>query len=136
MCSCPSNDTNSLKNMAFFKTGLGKIISILIVQYFIFLAWIPFRVTEFDKMAYSIQKYIFWDFAFTDVIDIALVNKIPIILMLGFFILHLISYKKINLLQTISNLKLKYWFIILILITSLILLFYDLNPHDFIYFRF
>ena len=87
-------------------------------------------------MAYSIQKYIFWDFAFTDVIDIALVNKIPIILMLGFFILHLISYKKINLLQTISNLKLKYWFIILILITSLILLFYDLNPHDFIYFRF
>ena len=125
-----------LKNMVFFKTGLGKIISILIVQYFIFLAWIPFRVTEFDKMAYSIQKYIFWDFAFTDVIDIALVNKIPIILMLGFFILHLISYKKINLLQTISNLKLKYWFIILILITSLILLFYDLNPHDFIYFRF
>jgi len=46
----------------FFKTKIGKIFSILVTQYLIFLAWIPFRVRDFDQAIYSMQKYIFFDF--------------------------------------------------------------------------
>jgi len=125
-----------LKERQFFKTKFGKIISIIFVQYFIFLAWIPFRVRDTDSILYSIQKYLFWDFSYQEVFEIISVNKIPVILIILFIGLHLISGKKTNLLQTISNLSIKYWVLILIAIILPILLLYDLNPHDFIYFRF
>ena len=60
----------SVANNKFLKTKFGKIISIIIVQYFIFLAWIPFRVRDFDSMLYSIEKYLIWDFSIIDIIDI------------------------------------------------------------------
>lgn len=126
----------SVANNKFLKTRFGKIISIIIVQYFIFLAWIPFRVRDFDSMLYSIEKYLIWDFSIIDIIDIATMNKIPIVLIVSFITLQIISYKKINLLEVFSNLKLKYWSLLLMTVITLILLLYDLNPHDFIYFRF
>lgn len=122
--------------MKFLKTRFGKIVSILFVQYFIFLAWIPFRVRDYDFMIYSIQKYLIWDFTYADTIDIISVNKLPIILIVLFIGLHFIAFKKINLYERIAGMSLKYWGIILIVIISPILLLYDLNPHDFIYFRF
>ena len=56
--------------------------------------------------------------------------------MVGFIILHYISYRKENLIKIIANLKLKYWGIILAVILSLIIFFFDGNPEDFVYFRF
>ena len=56
------NKFPKLKNNYFLSSRLGKIISILITQYFIFLAWIPFRVQETQSMLYAIEKYIFLDF--------------------------------------------------------------------------
>ncbi|NDB47359.1 MAG: MBOAT family protein [Nitrososphaeria archaeon] len=46
-----------------FNTDLGKnkmlkIMTIAITQYFVFLAWIPFRIKEFDNMTYAMQKYL------------------------------------------------------------------------------
>jgi len=35
---------HKIETPRFFKTKFGKIISITITQYFVFLAWIPFRV--------------------------------------------------------------------------------------------
>ena len=51
-----------LKIHPFFKSKIGKIISIVVTQYFVFLAWIPFRAHNTEDMMYSIQKYIFIDF--------------------------------------------------------------------------
>ena len=51
-----------IKIHPFFKSRIGKIVSILVTQYFVFLAWIPFRVGDTDQMLYAIQKYIFIDF--------------------------------------------------------------------------
>ena len=48
-----------LKIHPFFKSKFGKIISILITQYFVFLAWIPFRVGDIEGMLYAIEKYVF-----------------------------------------------------------------------------
>jgi uncharacterized membrane protein YccC len=65
-----------------------------------------------------------------------LTHKVPIAFMIAFVILHFISYRRANLIQTIANMKLRYWGIVLGVILSLIIFFFDGNPEDFIYFRF
>ncbi|QLH04025.1 alginate O-acetyltransferase [Nitrosopumilus oxyclinae] len=131
-----ANKFPRIANSEFVRTKTGKIISILITQYFVFLAWIPFRVHDTEGMIYSMSKYIFFDFEFDEIIEILLAYKIPIGFMIGFIILHYISFRKSDLIKIIINLKLKYWGIILAIILSLIVFFFDGNPEDFIYFRF
>ena len=125
-----------LNEIQFFKTKTGKIISILVTQYFVFLAWIPFRVTDSNDIFYVMSKYVLLDFQINETIQIILQNKFPFLLIILFFSLHLISYKKINLIQNISKLKSIWWFIIITIILSVIIFFYDGNPADFIYFKF
>jgi hypothetical protein len=126
----------TLANNPFFKSRLGKIISILITQYFVFLAWIPFRVHDTEHMLYSMQKFVIIDLQLDGALDIILTHKVPIAFMIAFVILHFISYRRANLIQTIANMKLRYWGIVLGVILSLIIFFFDGNPEDFIYFRF
>ena len=130
------NKFPSLSNNVFFKSKIGKIISILVTQYFVFLAWIPFRVQDTEEMLYSISKYVLFDFEFQSSIEIISANKIPIMFIICFTLLHVISFRNPNLIQKISNLKLRYWGIVLGIILSLIIFFFDGNPEDFIYFRF
>ncbi len=125
-----------IKIHPFFKSRIGKIVSILVTQYFVFLAWIPFRVGDTEGMLYAIQKYVFIDFLTQQTFELILTQKFPIFLLILFGILSFISYKKGNLLEVISNLHLKYWLIFLFSIALIILFFYDGNPENFIYFRF
>jgi len=125
-----------LKNNYFFKTKIGKVFSILVTQYLVFLTWIAFRVRDFDDLMYSMKKYVFLDFAIEQTTEIMFLYRFEILLMVLFFILHFISYKKPNLPERISNFKSRYWFIFLLCIMITILFFYDGNPEDFIYFQF
>tara|TARA_B100001750_G_C15471840_1_gene580234 strand:- start:168 stop:1541 length:1374 start_codon:yes stop_codon:yes gene_type:complete len=130
-----TNQFPSLKNNKFLKTRTGKIISILITQYFIFMTWLAFRVEDFDALSYVLYKYVIWDFATDATLQILSHNIIPITLIIGFFILNFISYKR-NIVKSLSEMKIKHWTIILFGIMILILFFYDLSPEEFIYFRF
>ena len=125
-----------MKIHPFFKSRFGKILSILITQYFVFLAWIPFRVSNTEHMLYSIEKYVLFDFQTANILPFLSSHKLPVALMLLFFLLHFLVYMKPNTLQKIVSLKLRYWTIFLIVIVSSIVFFYDGNPSDFIYFRF
>jgi alginate O-acetyltransferase complex protein AlgI len=120
----------------FFKTNVGKIVAIIITQYFIFLAWIPFRVQDLNHATYAMEKYIFFDFNFDGLISFLDFNKISIMLMILFMILHFISYKKENLIEKISRIELKYWMIIITVIMISVVFTYSSNAEDFIYFRF
>ena len=126
----PIFDDNKL-----LKSKKIKIISILTTQYFIFLAWLAFRVEDINALPYVLYKYVVWDFAIDSTIQIMSHNKLPILLIVGFFILNYISYKR-DLTKIISELKIRYWILILFGIMTLILLFYDPFPEEFIYFRF
>jgi len=117
------------------KSKKTKIISILTTQYFIFLAWLAFRVEDINALPYVLYKYVVWDFATDATIKIMSHNKLPLLLIVGFFILNYISYKR-DLTKTLSELKIRYWILILFGIMTLILLFYDPFPEEFIYFRF
>jgi len=131
-----TNKFPHLKDNAFFKNKWGKITSILITQYFVFLAWIPFRVRDVDSMLYSINKFIFIDFQTNDIIQFALEHKFPIFILILFIVLHFISFRKGNLIEKISSYNLKHWIVLLTVISLAIVFFYNGNPKDFIYFRF
>jgi len=119
----------------FFKSKFGKIFSIIITQYLVFFTFIAFRVQDLDALPYLFYKYLVWDFAINETVQILSHSQIPIILIVGFFILHYISYKK-NIVKTLSEIKIVYWMGILLGMMTLILFFYDLSPEEFIYFRF
>ena len=126
-----------LKIHPFFKSTPGKILCILTTQYFVLLAWIPFRVSDFDAMVYSIQKFVFIDFQTENTLDFLLTNhKSTIMIMILFVILHFISYKKGNLVESITNVRLLYWSIFLAIIMLSIFFFYIGDTNDFIYFQF
>jgi alginate O-acetyltransferase complex protein AlgI len=124
------------RNNPFFKRRFGKILAILGTQYLIFLAFIAFRVEDFDSMIYVISKYIFLDFQTDGVIQLLMSNKLAIGLIGLFIILHFIIYMKPKTYEKISELSLKKWTVFLIMSMSAILLFYNGNPSDFIYFKF
>src|SRR3989338_3175776 len=114
----------------FFNTRFGKVFSILVTQYLVFFAWIAFRVENQDAMFYSMSKYFFWDFQFANTLLFIQIHKLSMGIITLFIILHIISYKKVNIIERIYNYKLRYWIIILASIITLILLFYDGNPRD------
>jgi len=125
-----------LSESYFFKTKFGKIISIVITQYFIFLAWIPFRVENTNDIFYFISKFIFIDFQILEVTEVIFENKFSIIILILFIILNFISFRKVNIIEKISKLNLKIWFVIITTISISIVFFYNGNPEDFIYFKF
>ena len=131
-----TNKIPYLKNHSFFRTKIGVLISIIITQYFVFLAWIPFRVRDTNDMIYSVQKYIFLDFQTNETLSLLLSEKIPVMTMIVFIVLHFISYKQGDLPRKISNYCTRYWVPILIIMMLIILFFYVGNAEDFIYFKF
>ena len=126
----------SLRNNSFFKSKFGKIISILFTQYLILIGFLAFRVHDLEHLSYSVQKLIFIDFEINGASSFILEHKLPLFLMALFMIIHFISFKNPKMLDKISNLKLTYWIIFLIIIFTSIIFFNDANPRDFIYFRF
>ncbi len=131
-----SNKFPHLKIHPFFKSRFGKIISILITQYFVFLAWIPFRQENFDYMLYMVSKFLFISTNFESIISFASGHKFQIFLILLFIILNYISFTKKDLLKTISKLPLFYWGLILFTIMLGIFLTFEGNQEAFIYFKF
>ena len=125
-----------IKIHPFFKSRIGKIVSILVTQYFIFFAWIPFRVQNTDHMIYAMQKYIFLDFQINGVLNLIMSNKFSILLIFLFILLHYFSFRQGNLIQKISNLPLKFWGILLCMMMIITILFFTGNSEEFIYFKF
>jgi len=120
----------------FFKSKIGKILSILGTQYLVFLTWIAFRVQDTNDMIYSMSKYVMLDFHIIPFKDFIFTHKFPIMLMMIFVVLHFISYRKGNIIQKISNYNMKYWILVIFITVSAILFLYNSRPQDFIYFKF
>jgi len=126
----------SIASNVFFKSKIGKIISILATQYLIFLSFLSFRIHDLESLKYSIQKFVIFDFQTDGISSFVLEHKFPLCLMILFVILHFVSYNNSNLRQRIAALKLSHWIIFLTIIIIAIIFFYDANPRDFIYFKF
>jgi alginate O-acetyltransferase complex protein AlgI len=125
-----------ISSNSFLKTNSGKFLCILGTQYVVFFTFIAFRVQDFDSMVYSMEKYIFFDFTMNHTLEIIQSNTISIGFLVLFIILHLISFKKGNILEKLSNLQIKYWMIFLFISFISIATFYVGSAQEFIYFQF
>ena len=126
----------SISTGLFFKSKFGKLFSIIVTQYLIFFTFIAFRIQDFDHMAYAMKKYIILDFDTIQTIEIIKNNEFSILLLALFAILHYVSYKKGNLPEKISKLKIRYWILFTFFIILPISLFYAGTAQQFIYFQF
>ena len=130
-----TNKFPHIKDNMFLKNKWGTVLSILVTQYFIFLAWIPFRIQDGSTMLHAIEKYILFDFQF-DYLPIFISKySFEIILIVLFMSINFISYK-IDLIDKISNLKMRYWTLFFAGVVLSILFFYGGNSEEFIYFQF
>ena len=129
------NRFGSLASNSFFNSKLGRFVSIAITQYLVILAWIPFRVEDTNEMIFAIKKFIILDLNYADVIAVILNEKLSFGIIILFIVLHYISYKR-NIVTWFAKLSLKYWFLMILFSTLTILLFYNGNPEDFVYFKF
>ena len=120
----------------FFKNRIGKLISIIVMQYFVFLAWIPFRVENFDDMIYSMYKFIVWDFDISNTFDIIKSNEISIILIILFLSIIIFQSKNNNIIDKIFRLRMLYWIPFITMCILSVVLFYGGTSEEFIYFRF
>ena len=102
----------------------------------IFFSFLAFRISDLEHLSYSMYKYLILDFQITETIFIIQSHKISIGLMILFAILHFISFRKGNIVERFSNLNYKYWILFLAFSILAILLLYDGNPTDFVYFKF
>lgn len=125
-----------LRDHIFFKTKFGKVVSILTTQYMIFFSFLAFRISDLEHLSYSMYKYLILDFQITETIFIIQDHKISVGLMILFAIVHFISFRKGNLVERFSNLNYRYWTLFLVFSILTILLLYDGNPNDFVYFKF
>jgi alginate O-acetyltransferase complex protein AlgI len=125
-----------LQNLPFFKSRIGTLVSILITQYLVFLAWIAFRIKDTDSMLYALEKYIVLDFKTANTLQFMQGQGFPLAILTLFVLLHFISYKKINLVEKISNYRHRYWIPVLTTIMILIFFTYNGNPEQFLYFQF
>lgn len=118
------------------KNRMLKILTIVVTQYLVFFAWIPFRVRDFDGMIYAMQKYVMIDVSVSSFIETIKSFEIPVMLIMVFFVIHYISYKKQNMVEIVSKLKMTHWFLFSTVVALLIVLFYGGSPSEFIYFEF
>jgi len=79
---------------------------------------------------------VLFDFQFDTVSTFLEKHDFPAALVMIFFVLNFVTYKKPDLIKRLSNMRLRYWAILITFLLFLIVLFYDGNPEDFIYFRF
>ena len=94
-------------------------------------------LTQLDcESVYSIQKYVIWDFETSQTLVIINDHKLETFILILFFVIHIISYIRMDWKHSIAKLKLPYWFLFLLAIMVSILLLYDGNPIDFVYFKF
>lgn len=113
-------------------------ISWFLFQYFVWLTWITFRITDFDKMLIAIKKFVFFDFNFQiQNIGLGTMNFFSTLCILVLFmILHFLSHKVSGIENYLS--KQKTWILAscMIVLGMSFFFLWPLKEAPFIYFQF
>jgi D-alanyl-lipoteichoic acid acyltransferase DltB (MBOAT superfamily) len=131
-----SNKFPFLPNYWFFRSKIGKILSICIMQYLVFLAWIPFRSETISDATLMMEKFVFIQINLPLFLTFLQSHELSFGLIFLFLILHYISFRVSNLVEKISKLGIIRWSLVIFSIMFVITFFYNGNPEDFVYFRF
>jgi alginate O-acetyltransferase complex protein AlgI len=125
-------------------------VKILVTQYFIFMGWILFRVSDLNDIRYCITQWIFIDFSnllagfskYSDIVKLnAVLLGVPVIILLFVYRSHFNASAVRSALQTdvveyISGFRNLYWSVFLIVVVLLLLCLAPSRSPEFIYFQF
>ena len=105
------------------------IPQVILTQYFIFLGWLFFRISDLDKLSYCLSKFLLFD-----INDFMRFSKI---FLLAPIVLLVIAYKNkilaVDWVKLISLLELRYWIIFLITAILLVIILAPSSHPNFIY---
>ena len=114
---------------------------VLITQYFIFLGWIMFRVSDWNDLIYCLDKFIFWDFLsrlqYQSLVYGFLRETAPFLLLGGLYFVLIIFYRdefcREDWIGRLSSLNLVYWLIYLMAIIFALIWFSPGSGTNYIY---
>jgi alginate O-acetyltransferase complex protein AlgI len=115
-----------------------KLFQGAVTLYLVTLSFILFRQRDFAFIGYMMKKYIFFDFnfQFSYLINFMLENRVAIFLIATFVVIHTLSFLKKDTIQWIYSLKIRYWFLFVVLVILLLLFLAPSFSTEFIYFQF
>ena len=120
--------------------AIYKLMSWAIMQYWVLLTWIPFRVQKTRDMLFCIKKFMFFDFDFQlsgkGLASSSMGMFSVLFFIFMFAILHLFSYFCGSLDKKIDNLKGLMPYVACVVIGVVFFLFWPSNESPFIYFQF
>lgn len=128
----------------------GTVLKILVTQYFIFMGWIFFRVSDVNDIWYCINKWIFIDFGtliagfskYSDILKLnAILFGIPVIILIVLLRKHLSlsavrSVAQFDEVEYISGMKNHYWAVFLVVVILMLFCLAPSRSPEFIYFQF
>lgn len=114
------------------------VIAWFIFQYFVWISWISFRITDFDKMLIAMKKFVLFDFNFQiQNMGLGRLNFFSTLLFLfGFMILHFISYKVNGFENYINRMSKKAQIMSFFILGMIFFFLWPLKEAPFIYFQF
>jgi alginate O-acetyltransferase complex protein AlgI len=129
---------------------VSTLLKILVTQYFIFMGWILFRVSDVSDIRYCITQWIFIDFGtltagFSKYSDILKLNAvflgIPLIILIVLFrkrlnVSAVRSVVRFDPVEYISGLKNHYWAVFLVVVVLMLFCLAPSRSPEFIYFQF
>jgi len=117
---------------------LATLLSIAAMQYGVLLAWIAFRVTDFDAMRVAMAKFVFFDFDFglSNIGLGAMSFFSTIFLLLAFLALHYTSKRVGHLDRALARADLRVAALICFLVGFCAVVLWPLTDQPFIYFQF
>ncbi|MDD5650160.1 MAG: MBOAT family protein [Candidatus Nanoarchaeia archaeon] len=131
-------DNFKIDNFFNFLSKYKMILSLIITQYFVFLGWLIFRMSNADNLLFSIVKYLTFDFSngLTEFISIWNIYSVPLAFLTVFIIFHIFTFFKNDIIEKIIKEDLVYWIIFLIATGLALFFFAPSQSLQFIYFQF
>ena len=123
---------------ALDRSRLYHLVSLLAMQYFVVLTWIPFRVLRTDHMLYALKKFVFFDgnLHLADMGLGALSTFSTLVMLVVFFTLHVYANHVGGIENQLARMRPLPAAILCLLMGAVIFLFWPTVDAPFIYFQF
>ncbi len=125
-------------NILYRLGGIKKYLHLIITQYFVFLGWLIFRISNTKYLFYSIIKYLTFDFTniSTELSVLWASYQLSFIFIIIFIILHIYTIFNKEIFDKISSQDNFYWGTYLFLVCILLFFLAPTQTTQFIYFQF